>query len=72
MYLLHFQLLQSISVTFLSWDEAPAKVRNVCLPSVLQAEMSLVRAGLCVVLRHIIKSADAEAPRKKIIDLLVR
>ncbi|GFO11567.1 glutathione s-transferase c-terminal domain-containing protein [Plakobranchus ocellatus] len=63
-------LYKDISVTFLGWDEAPEVVKNVCLPSFHEPEMSLVRAGLCVVLRHIIKSAHAEAPEKHLIDLL--
>ncbi|RUS71418.1 hypothetical protein EGW08_020822 [Elysia chlorotica] len=62
--------LKDISVRFLSWEDVDAVVKNVCLPAVHQAELSLVRAGLCVVLRHIIKIADVECPAKKLIDLL--
>ncbi|GFR66451.1 glutathione S-transferase C-terminal domain-containing protein [Elysia marginata] len=62
--------LHDISVSFSTLEDAPAVVKNVCLPSVHQSELSLVRAGLCVVLRHIIKTADREAPQKRLIDLL--
>lgn len=58
------------SVTFMTFEDVPAALKSVCLPSVHQAELSLVRAGLCIVLRHIIKTADIEAPEKKLIDLL--
>lgn len=42
------------------------------LPAVLDSAARLVRSGLCVVIRHIIKVADAAAPQQGLISLLVR
>lgn len=55
----------------ISRQELPAIVQNCCLPAVGQRPASFCRAGLAVVLRHIIqKSYEADPSRKEILELL--
>ncbi|BFZ24480.1 hypothetical protein BsWGS_27519 [Bradybaena similaris] len=63
-------LFSDLSVRFSPWSEMPSVVRNVFLPSLHQPELSLVRSGLCVLLRHIIKESHTCSPNLHLIDLL--
>ncbi|CAG5115091.1 unnamed protein product [Candidula unifasciata] len=63
-------ILSGLSVRFTPWTEVPSVVRNVLPPSLHQPELSLVRSGMCVLLRHIIRESDTFSPDLHLIDLL--
>ncbi|XP_077156824.1 glutathione S-transferase C-terminal domain-containing protein isoform X2 [Paroedura picta] len=51
--------------------QLPAVVQNCCLPAVLEKNGTFCRAGLAVVLRHIIhKTFEADPSKKEVLDLL--
>lgn len=62
--------VESINHEFATSSSLPELVHNVALPAVYDAESCLVRSGLCVVIRHIIRTADARAPGQHLTDLL--
>ncbi|KAM5287608.1 glutathione S-transferase C-terminal domain-containing protein isoform 1-T1 [Hipposideros larvatus] len=64
-------LSPDVEIQIISRQELPAIVQNCCLPAVGQRPASFCRAGLAVVLRHIIqKSYEADPSRKEILELL--
>ncbi|CAL1532458.1 unnamed protein product [Lymnaea stagnalis] len=67
---LNLKLLEDLDVIFSSLSEVPSLVRNVLMPAIYQPELSLIRSGLCVLLRHIIKFSDTASPHLHLIDLL--
>ncbi|XP_054998190.1 glutathione S-transferase C-terminal domain-containing protein [Sorex araneus] len=55
----------------ISRDELPPIVQNCCLPAVVETPDNFCRAGLAVVLRHIIQRAyDLDPSRKELLELL--
>ncbi|XP_052035177.1 glutathione S-transferase C-terminal domain-containing protein isoform X2 [Apodemus sylvaticus] len=64
-------LPQDVEIQIISKQELPPIVQNCCLPAVVDQPDIFCRAGLAVVLRHIIqKSYEAEPSRKEILELL--
>ncbi|XP_055893132.1 glutathione S-transferase C-terminal domain-containing protein-like [Biomphalaria glabrata] len=67
---LKLKCLTDLKIQFSPWSDVPSLVQNVQLPSLYQPHMSLVRSGLCVLLRHIVQEADKTFPELKLIDVL--
>ncbi|XP_008839488.1 glutathione S-transferase C-terminal domain-containing protein isoform X2 [Nannospalax galili] len=64
-------LSQDREIQVISRQELPPIVQNCCLPAVVEQPDVFCRAGLAVVLRHIIqKSYEADSSRKEILELL--
>uniref|UniRef100_A0A8C5Z778 Glutathione S-transferase C-terminal domain-containing protein n=1 Tax=Marmota marmota marmota TaxID=9994 RepID=A0A8C5Z778_MARMA len=64
-------LSQDVEIQVISKEELPPIVQNCCLPAVVERPDNFCRAGLAVVLRHIIqKSYEADPSRKEILELL--
>nr|XP_008535075.1 PREDICTED: glutathione S-transferase C-terminal domain-containing protein isoform X3 [Equus przewalskii] len=64
-------LSQHVEIQIISRQELPLIVQNCCLPAVVESPDSFCRAGLAVVLRHIVQRAyDAEPSKKGILELL--
>ncbi|XP_045445225.1 glutathione S-transferase C-terminal domain-containing protein [Pipistrellus kuhlii] len=64
-------LSQDVEVQIISKQELPPIVQNCCLPAVVERPDSFCRAGLAVVLRHIIqKSYEADPSKKEVLELL--
>ncbi|XP_008582120.1 PREDICTED: glutathione S-transferase C-terminal domain-containing protein, partial [Galeopterus variegatus] len=64
-------LSQDIEIQIISRQELPPIVQNCCLPVVVEQPDNFCRAGLAVVLRHIIqKSYEADPSKKEIVELL--
>lgn len=62
---------QDVEIQIISRQELPAIVQNCCLPAVVEKPDNFCRAGLAVVLRHIIqKSYEADSSKKEILELL--
>lgn len=61
----------SIQHEFTDRSTLPELIGNVVLPAVLDSATCMVRSGLCVIIRHIIKVADCAVPGQRLIDLLV-
>ncbi|XP_075837417.1 glutathione S-transferase C-terminal domain-containing protein [Microtus pennsylvanicus] len=69
--LLREVLSQDLDIQVISRQSLPPIVQNCCLPAVVEQPDVFCRAGLAVVLRHIIqKSYEAEPSRKEILELL--
>nr|XP_027791255.1 glutathione S-transferase C-terminal domain-containing protein isoform X1 [Marmota flaviventris]XP_034492035.1 glutathione S-transferase C-terminal domain-containing protein isoform X1 [Marmota flaviventris] len=69
--LLRDVLSQDVEIQVISKEELPPIVQNCCLPAVVERPDNFCRAGLAVVLRHIIqKSYEADPSRKEILELL--
>lgn len=69
--LLREVLSQDLDIQVISRQALPPIVQNCCLPAVVEQPDVFCRAGLAVVLRHIIqKSYEAEPSRKEILELL--
>ncbi|KAH9513811.1 hypothetical protein Btru_031463 [Bulinus truncatus] len=62
--------LSDLNIHFSSWIDVPKCVQNVQLPSVHHLHMSLVRSGLCVILRFIIIEAHKIFPELQLIEIL--
>ncbi|XP_021536038.1 glutathione S-transferase C-terminal domain-containing protein isoform X1 [Neomonachus schauinslandi] len=64
-------VLQDVELQIISRQELPPIVQNCCLPAVVEKPDNFCRAGLAVVLRHIIqKSYEADPSKKEILELL--
>nr|XP_013006041.1 glutathione S-transferase C-terminal domain-containing protein isoform X3 [Cavia porcellus] len=64
-------LSQDIEIQFISRQELPPIVQSCCLPAVMEQPDNFCRAGLAVVLRHIIqKSYETDPSKKEILELL--
>ncbi|KAM6220713.1 glutathione S-transferase C-terminal domain-containing protein isoform 1-T1 [Rhynchocyon petersi] len=64
-------LPQDVEVQIISREELPPIVQNCCLPATMENTGNFCRAGLAVVLRHIIqKSYEADPSKKEILQLL--
>ncbi|XP_054447636.1 glutathione S-transferase C-terminal domain-containing protein [Pteronotus mesoamericanus] len=64
-------LSQDVKIQIISRQELPPIVQNCCLPAVVETPDNFCRAGLAVVLRHIIqKSYEADPSKKEILELL--
>ncbi|KAI5937864.1 Glutathione S-transferase C-terminal domain-containing protein [Manis javanica] len=64
-------LSQHVEVQIISRQELPPIVQNCCLPAVVERPETFCRAGLAVVLRHIIqKSYETDPSKKEILELL--
>ncbi|XP_034527311.1 glutathione S-transferase C-terminal domain-containing protein isoform X1 [Ailuropoda melanoleuca] len=62
---------QDVQVQVISRQELPPIVQNCCLPAAVEKPDNFCRAGLAVVLRHIIqKSYEADPSKKEILELL--
>ncbi|XP_058522958.1 glutathione S-transferase C-terminal domain-containing protein isoform X2 [Ochotona princeps] len=69
--LLRKALSQDVEIQILSKEDLPPIVQSCCLPAVVEQPDSFCRAGLAVVLRHIIqKSYEADPSKKDILELL--
>ncbi|KAM5159513.1 glutathione S-transferase C-terminal domain-containing protein [Callospermophilus lateralis] len=69
--LLRDVLSQDVEIQVISKEELPPIVQNCCLPAVVERPDNFCRAGLAVVLRHIIqKSYEADPSKKEILELL--
>ncbi|XP_063467195.1 glutathione S-transferase C-terminal domain-containing protein isoform X2 [Symphalangus syndactylus] len=69
--LLRDDLIQDIEIQIISRQELPPIVQNCCLPAVVERSDNFCRAGLAVVLRHIIqKSYEADPLKKELLELL--
>uniref|UniRef100_A0A2K6EP82 Glutathione S-transferase C-terminal domain-containing protein n=1 Tax=Propithecus coquereli TaxID=379532 RepID=A0A2K6EP82_PROCO len=69
--LLRDVLSQDIKTQMISRQELPPIVQNCCLPAVVEQPDNFCRAGLAVVLRHIIqKSYEVDPSKKEILELL--
>ncbi|XP_077877974.1 glutathione S-transferase C-terminal domain-containing protein [Ictidomys tridecemlineatus] len=69
--LLRDVVFQDVEIQVISKEELPPIVQNCCLPAVVERPDNFCRAGLAVVLRHIIqKSYEADPSRKEILELL--
>ncbi|XP_047422559.1 glutathione S-transferase C-terminal domain-containing protein [Sciurus carolinensis] len=69
--LLRDVLSQDVEIQVIPKQELPPIVQNCCLPAVVERPDSFCRAGLAVVLRHIIqKSYEADPSKKEILELL--
>ncbi|XP_004626760.1 glutathione S-transferase C-terminal domain-containing protein [Octodon degus] len=64
-------LSQDIEIQLVPRQELPPIVQNCCLPAVVEKTDNFCRAGLAVVLRHIIqKSYETDPSKKEILELL--
>ncbi|XP_054550555.1 glutathione S-transferase C-terminal domain-containing protein [Talpa occidentalis] len=64
-------LSQNVEIKIISRQELPPIVQNCCLPAVVERPDNFCRAGLAVILRHIIqKSYEADPSKKEILGLL--
>ncbi|KAF6130293.1 glutathione S-transferase C-terminal domain containing [Phyllostomus discolor] len=64
-------LSQDVEIQTISRQELPAIVQSCHLPAVVETPDNFCRAGLAVVLRHIIhKSCEADPSKKEILELL--
>ncbi|XP_007946484.1 glutathione S-transferase C-terminal domain-containing protein [Orycteropus afer afer] len=64
-------LPQDIEIQIISREVLPSIVQNCCLPAAVERTGNFCRAGLAVVLRHIIqKSYEADPSKKEILKLL--
>ncbi|KAM9678490.1 glutathione S-transferase C-terminal domain-containing protein isoform 2-T2 [Trichechus inunguis] len=64
-------LPQDVETQIISREELPSIVQNCCLPAAVERPGNFCRAGLAVVLRHIIqKSYEADPSKKEILELL--
>ncbi|XP_006881217.1 PREDICTED: glutathione S-transferase C-terminal domain-containing protein [Elephantulus edwardii] len=64
-------LPSDIEVQIISREELPSIVQNCCLPATMEESGNFCRAGLAVVLRHIIqKTYEADPSKKEILELL--
>ncbi|XP_037010346.2 glutathione S-transferase C-terminal domain-containing protein isoform X2 [Artibeus jamaicensis] len=64
-------LSQDVEIRIISRRELPPIVQNCRLPAVVETPDNFCRAGLAVVLRHIIqKSCEADLSKKEILELL--
>ncbi|XP_012583183.1 PREDICTED: glutathione S-transferase C-terminal domain-containing protein [Condylura cristata] len=64
-------LSQDVEIQIISRQELPPIVQSCCLPAVVERPDNFCRAGLAVILRHIIqKSYEADPSRKEIVELL--
>ncbi|XP_005406279.1 PREDICTED: glutathione S-transferase C-terminal domain-containing protein [Chinchilla lanigera] len=64
-------LSQDIEIQLISRQELPPIVQNCCLPAVVEQPDNFCRAGLAVVLRHIIQKAyETDPSKKEILELL--
>ncbi|XP_044080291.1 glutathione S-transferase C-terminal domain-containing protein [Neovison vison] len=62
---------QDVEVQIISRQDLPPIVQNCCLPAIVEKPDSFCRAGLAVVLRHIIqRSYEADPSKKEILELL--
>lgn len=69
--LLQNVLSSDVEIQVISRQELPSIVQNCCLPAVGEKPDNFCRAGLAVVLRHIIqKSYEADPSKKEILELL--
>ncbi|KAL4679350.1 hypothetical protein H8959_009000 [Pygathrix nigripes] len=69
--LLRDDLIQDVEIQIISRQELPPIVQNCCLPAVVERSDNFCRAGLAVVLRHIIqKSYEADPLKKELLELL--
>ncbi|XP_031520231.1 glutathione S-transferase C-terminal domain-containing protein [Papio anubis] len=69
--LLRDDLIQDVEIQIISRQELPPIVQNCCLPAVVERSDNFCRAGLAVVLRHIIqKSCEADPLKKELLELL--
>ncbi|XP_048189390.1 glutathione S-transferase C-terminal domain-containing protein isoform X2 [Perognathus longimembris pacificus] len=69
--LLRNVLSQDLEMQVISRQELPPIVQTCCLPAVVEQPNNFCRAGLAVVLRHIIqKSYEADPSKKDILELL--
>ncbi|XP_073897583.1 glutathione S-transferase C-terminal domain-containing protein isoform X2 [Castor canadensis] len=69
--LLRDVLSEDIEIQVISRQQLPPIVQNCCLPAVVEQPNNFCRAGLAVVLRHIVqKSYEADSSKKKILELL--
>ncbi|KAK7097418.1 glutathione S-transferase C-terminal domain-containing protein-like isoform X2 [Littorina saxatilis] len=62
--------LASTGYEFTNTASLPELITNVVLPAVLDSAANMVRSGLCVIIRHVIKVAHSAAPDQGLIDLL--
>lgn len=64
-------LSQDVEIQILSKEDLPPIVQSCCLPAVVEQPGNFCRAGLAVVLRHIVqKSYEADPSKKDILELL--
>lgn len=64
-------LSQDVALQVVSRRELPPIVQSCCLPAVLEGPDNFCRAGLAVILRHIIqKSSEADPSKKELLELL--
>ncbi|XP_064306120.1 glutathione S-transferase C-terminal domain-containing protein isoform X2 [Phalacrocorax carbo] len=64
-------LLGDLEVHFISRSQLPVVVQSCCLPAVVVKDGKFCRAGLSVVLRHIIqKTYEADPSKKDVLELL--
>ncbi|XP_072795434.1 glutathione S-transferase C-terminal domain-containing protein [Vicugna pacos] len=64
-------LSEDVDIQIISRQDLPPIVQSCCLPAVVERPDSFCRAGLAVVLRHIIqKSYEADPSKKEILELL--
>ncbi|XP_074252634.1 glutathione S-transferase C-terminal domain-containing protein isoform X2 [Saimiri boliviensis] len=69
--LLRDDLIQDVEIQIISRQQLPPIVQNCCLPAVVERSDNFCRAGLAVVLRHIIqKSYEADPLKKELLELL--
>ncbi|XP_022422781.1 glutathione S-transferase C-terminal domain-containing protein [Delphinapterus leucas] len=69
--LLKSVLSEDVEIQIISRQELPPIVQSCCLPAVVERPDNFCRAGLAVVLRHIIqKSYEADPSKKEILELL--
>ncbi|XP_062055768.1 glutathione S-transferase C-terminal domain-containing protein isoform X2 [Lepus europaeus] len=69
--LLRKVLSQDIEIQIISRQDLPPIVQNCCLPAIVEQPDNFCRAGLAVVLRHVIqKSYEADPSKKEILELL--
>ncbi|XP_027399708.1 glutathione S-transferase C-terminal domain-containing protein isoform X3 [Bos indicus] len=62
---------EGVEIQIISRQELPPIVQSCCLPAVVERPDNFCRAGLAVVLRHIIqKSYEADPSKKEILELL--
>ncbi|POI26872.1 hypothetical protein CIB84_009378, partial [Bambusicola thoracicus] len=64
-------LLGDLEIHFISKCQLPTVVQSCCLPAVVMKDGKFCRAGLSVVLRHIIqKTFEADPSKKNVLELL--
>uniref|UniRef100_A0A8C3WWI4 Glutathione S-transferase C-terminal domain-containing protein n=1 Tax=Catagonus wagneri TaxID=51154 RepID=A0A8C3WWI4_9CETA len=69
--LLKSVLFKNVEIHITSRQDLPPVVQNCCLPAVVERPDHFCRAGLAVVLRHIIqKSYESDPSKKEILELL--